>query len=159
MYTRKLRSTGETLTVARPEEIGADPSEGKWVTFCEDHKTLVYSATEKLAYYTSGFDFCDDCRKEAGRIGMHENEATPEALAAPAAKTFPSGTFAIELGEGKYAQIHKASCRDLVDGEVIESEDPMHAHEEFWPENGPFASEAEMLKDMAPCAKAIYKKG
>jgi len=63
MYTRKIRATGETLTVARPEEIGADTSEGKWITFCEDHKTLVYSETEKLAYYTHGEDFCDGCRE------------------------------------------------------------------------------------------------
>ncbi len=63
MYTRKIRTTGETLTVARPEEIGAATEDGKWVTFCEDHKTLVYSETEKLAYYTHGEDFCDGCRE------------------------------------------------------------------------------------------------
>jgi len=63
MYTRKIRATGETLTVARPEEIGASTEDGKWVTFCEDHKTLVYSETEKLAYYTHGQDFCDGCRE------------------------------------------------------------------------------------------------
>lgn len=63
MYTRKIRATGETLTVARAEELGADPEGGKWVTFCEDHKTLVNSATEKDAYYTHGQDFCDGCRE------------------------------------------------------------------------------------------------
>lgn len=61
MFTRTIRPTGEKLTVARPEELGADASEGKWVTFCEDHKTLVYSATQQLAYDTRGADFCDDC--------------------------------------------------------------------------------------------------
>jgi hypothetical protein len=63
MYTRKIRATGETLTVARPEEVNADPEGGKWVTLCEDHKTMAYSATEKLAYYTHGIDFCDGCRE------------------------------------------------------------------------------------------------
>lgn len=63
MYTRKIRATGETLTVARPEEVSADPEGGKWVTVCDDHKTMAYSATEKAAYYTHGADFCDGCRK------------------------------------------------------------------------------------------------
>lgn len=63
MYTRKIRATGETLTVARPEEVGADPEGGKWVTVCEDHKTMAYSATEKQAYFTHGADYCDGCRK------------------------------------------------------------------------------------------------
>ena len=75
MYTRKIRATGEALTVARPEEVNADAEGGKWVTFCEDHKTLAYSATEKLAYYTHGIDFCDGCR-----------EGSP----APVAKTEPA---------------------------------------------------------------------
>lgn len=77
MYTRKFRATGETLTVARPEEIGADPEGGKWVTFCEEHKTLVYSATEKLAYYTHGIDFCEGCR---------EGAPAPSGTAEPAKK-------------------------------------------------------------------------
>lgn len=63
MFTRTIRTTGEKLTVARPEEIGADSSEGKWVTVCEEHKTLVYSATQSAAYYTHGIDFCDGCRE------------------------------------------------------------------------------------------------
>ncbi|QKN87791.1 hypothetical protein NEBULOUS_30 [Microbacterium phage Nebulous] len=63
MYTRKIRSTGETLTVARATELNADATDGPWVTFCEDHKTIVNSKTEKLAYYTHGEDFCDGCRE------------------------------------------------------------------------------------------------
>lgn len=63
MYTRKIRATGETLTVARAEELSADATDGAWVTFCEDHKTIVNSKTEKLAYYTHGEDFCDGCRE------------------------------------------------------------------------------------------------
>ena len=77
MYTRKIRATGETLTVARPEEIGADAEGGKWVTRCDDHSTLAYSATEKLAYYTHGIDFCDGCR---------EGSPAPLTPAAPAKK-------------------------------------------------------------------------
>ena len=49
MYTRKIRATGETLTVSRPNEIGADPKGGKWVTKCDEHGTLAYSGTEKPA--------------------------------------------------------------------------------------------------------------
>ncbi|QIN93853.1 hypothetical protein SEA_ALAKAZAM_31 [Microbacterium phage Alakazam] len=63
MYTRKIRTTGETLTVARAEELNLDATDGKWVTVCEDHKTIVNSATEKDAYYTHGQDFCDGCRE------------------------------------------------------------------------------------------------
>lgn len=73
------------------------------------------------------------------------------------AKTFTPGTFAVELGDRRYGQIHKACCRDLVDGETIESIDPMGAHEELWPEGGPFKDEATMLRSMAPCALAIYR--
>lgn len=75
MYTRTIRATGEKLTVARPDEIGADPEGGKWVTLCEEHKSLAYSATEKLAYYTHGIDFCDGCR---------EGSPAPTAKAEPA---------------------------------------------------------------------------
>lgn len=77
MYTRKIRATGETLTVARPEEVAADPEGGKWVTVCDDHKTMVYSVTEKAAYYTHGIDFCDGCR---------EGSPAPTVEAAPAKK-------------------------------------------------------------------------
>jgi hypothetical protein len=78
MYTRTIRATGETLTVARPEEVSADAESGKWVTVCEDHKTMAYSATEKLAYYTQGIDFCDGCR---------EGSPAPTAKAEPAKAT------------------------------------------------------------------------
>lgn len=77
MYTRRIRSTGETLTVARPEQVGADPEGGKWVTVCEDHKMMAYSATEALAYRTHGVDFCDGCR---------EGSPAPVAKAEPAKK-------------------------------------------------------------------------
>lgn len=81
MYTRKIRATGETLTVARPEEIKADPEGGKWVTVCEDHKTIAYSATEKLAYYTHGIDFCEGCR---------EGSPAPTTKAEPARAKAPT---------------------------------------------------------------------
>ena len=81
MYTRKIRATGETLTVARPEQVNADTEGGKWVTVCEDHKTMVYSATEKAAYYTHGIDFCDGCRE-----GSPAPIATPAPAKKPAAK-------------------------------------------------------------------------
>ena len=65
IYTRRQRDTGHLLTVCRPEEIGADTSEGRWVTLCEEHSTLIYSDTRQLALDTSGLDFCDDCRDNA----------------------------------------------------------------------------------------------
>lgn len=62
-YTRKIRTTGETLTVGRAAELGLDAEGGAWVTVCEDHKTVANSKTEKLAYYTHGEDFCEACRE------------------------------------------------------------------------------------------------
>jgi hypothetical protein len=60
-YTRKVRATGNILTVGRPEELGLEAL-AKWVTVCEDHSTFVYSATERLAYLSHGVDFCEECR-------------------------------------------------------------------------------------------------
>lgn len=85
MYTRKIRATGETLTVARPEEVSADVEGGKWVTLCEEHKTLAYSATEKLAYHTHGIDFCEGCR---------EGSPAPVARAEPAKTKATTTKFA-----------------------------------------------------------------
>jgi hypothetical protein len=62
VYTRRTRDTGELLTVARAGAIGADDDGGAWVTFCEDHGTLINSDTRQLALDTRGMDFCDDCR-------------------------------------------------------------------------------------------------
>lgn len=64
-HTRKVRGSGETLTVGRAEELGLDPDGGAWVTVCEDHKTIANSPTKKLALLTIGIDFCDDCRDRA----------------------------------------------------------------------------------------------
>lgn len=64
MFTRKIRGTGETLTVGTAVELGVDPEAGKWVTICEDHHTIANSATQSLAYYTHGRDFCDGCRAD-----------------------------------------------------------------------------------------------
>ena len=83
MYTRKIRATGETLTVARPEEVNADAEGGKWVTVCEEHKTLAYSATEKLAYFTHGIDFCEGCREGSPAPTV---KAEPAKGKAPTAK-------------------------------------------------------------------------
>lgn len=72
--------------------------------------------------------------------------------------------FAVELGEGfkrgkavNYGQIHAAGCKDLVDGEAVGA-NLLSAHEELWPESGPFESIEDALKACAPCAKALYKK-
>lgn len=82
MFTRTIRATGETLTVAHPDEIGADPVGGKWVTRCDDHQTLTYSATQSEAYYKHGVDFCEGCR---------EGGPAPVAKVAPAkAKAIPT---------------------------------------------------------------------
>jgi hypothetical protein len=62
-YTRTIRATGESLTVARAAEIGADPEAGKWVTRCNDHEQLAYSATEQAAYYLHGLAFCTGCQE------------------------------------------------------------------------------------------------
>ncbi|MER7797611.1 hypothetical protein [Microbacterium sp. NPDC096154] len=89
MFTRTIRATGEKLTVARPEEVNADPEGGNWVTLCEDHKTIAYAATQSAAYYTHGAGFCDGCRaaqqstakasvKKPSDATVHE--ATPNAV-------------------------------------------------------------------------------
>jgi transposase-like protein len=85
-WTRKTRD-GDVLTVANPQAIGADPSEGKWVTFCEKHNTLVYSDTQKLARETRGIDFCDDCRAEADLATSSEVEAAAERATTRIAST------------------------------------------------------------------------
>lgn len=102
MFTRKIRNTGETLTVATAVEFGADPEGGKWITFCEDHKTLAYSATQSLAYYTHGRDFCDACRAD-----FEGTPATPEPEAAPAAP------IKLAYANGQEIKVHAASCADL----------------------------------------------
>ena len=81
MFTRTIRATGEKLTVARPAEIGADSEGGKWVTRCDEHGALAYSATQSAAYYTHGVDFCDGCR---------EGGPAPVAKAAPAKSKTPA---------------------------------------------------------------------
>ena len=86
MYTRKIRATGETLTVARPEEVNADAKGGKWVTFCEEHKTLAYSATEKLAYYTHGIDFCEGCREGSPAPSTKPEPAKVESITSKPAR-------------------------------------------------------------------------
>lgn len=63
MFTRTVRPTGEKLTVATAAEFGVDATDGKWITFCEDHKTIANSATQKLAYDARGADFCEECRE------------------------------------------------------------------------------------------------
>jgi hypothetical protein len=74
-WTRKTRN-GDLLTVCNPQAIGADPSEGKWVTLCEKHEgVLVYSDTQKDARTIVADDFCDDCRK------AHKREARALAKA------------------------------------------------------------------------------
>ena len=83
MFTRTIRATGEKLTVATAEEFGADAEGGKWITFCEDHKTIVNSATQSAAYYTHGADFCDGCRKVAAAPAK---PAPAKTKAAPARK-------------------------------------------------------------------------
>ena len=65
IYTRRNRQTGTLLTVARAVDIGMDDSDGAWVTFCEEHSTLVNSETRQLALDSYPFDFCDDCRDAA----------------------------------------------------------------------------------------------
>lgn len=70
VYSRRQRGTGHLLTVCRPADIGADESEGAWITYCEPHGTLVYSATRQLALDTTGFDFCDDCREDLRMKGF-----------------------------------------------------------------------------------------
>lgn len=65
IHTRRNRQTGTLLTVARAVDIGADDSDGAWVTFCEPHGTLVNSDTRQIALDTFPFDFCDDCRDNA----------------------------------------------------------------------------------------------
>lgn len=61
IYTRKVRGTGETLTIGLATELGID-AELKYVTVCEDHNNIVEAANRELAYKTTGIDFCDDCR-------------------------------------------------------------------------------------------------
>lgn len=60
-YTRRERSTGSVLTVARADDLELDADGGDWVTVCETHGYLVNSPTRRAALRTSGMDFCADC--------------------------------------------------------------------------------------------------
>ena len=53
---------------------------------------------------------------EARGIANERRENERERSSARmSAKTFTPGTFAVELGDRRYGQIHKAGCRDLED--------------------------------------------
>lgn len=98
IYTRTTRDTRETLTVATAVEFGADPDGGRWITFCEDHGTIVNNDTRQLALDTRGIDFCDDCqdriRAEAARTArisetLDAMRAAAEPQESPYARSFP----------------------------------------------------------------------
>jgi hypothetical protein len=52
-----------TVRVARAEDEGISPDEGRWVTICEEHSCFATSATKKLAKLARSVDFCDACRE------------------------------------------------------------------------------------------------
>jgi hypothetical protein len=73
IYTRKVRGTGETLTIGLCTELDIDNSDDaayKYATVCEAHGTFVLSKNRQLAYTTTGAEFCDECREA-------QAEATP----------------------------------------------------------------------------------
>lgn len=101
-YTRTIRGTGERLTIGTAAELGVDATAGKWATICETHSTVANSATQALAYYTRGVDFCDGCRAA---------QATPKAAAKkPAASTAP---IKLAFANGQDIKVHAAGCADL----------------------------------------------
>lgn len=105
-YTRTIRGTGERLTVGTAVDLGIE-AQDKWATICEDHNTISYSSTEKLAYYTHGVDFCDGCRAA---------QATPKvATKKPAAKKPGSTKPPVKLSfcNGQAIKVHAAGCADL----------------------------------------------
>lgn len=61
IYTRKVRGTGETLTIGLAEELGID-AELRYVTVCENHGNIIESQNRELAYNTRGIEFCEGCR-------------------------------------------------------------------------------------------------
>lgn len=60
MNTRTTRE-GDILTVALADEIGADPTDGKWVVMCEKHDTLVGCSSRREALSIRALDFCEEC--------------------------------------------------------------------------------------------------
>jgi len=100
-YSRTIRGTNERLTIGTAVELGVDATAGKWATICETHSTVANSATQALAYYTRGIDFCDGCRAA---------QATPKAAAKK-----PASTRSIKLAfaNGNDIKVHAAGCADL----------------------------------------------
>lgn len=62
-WTRTTRS-GDHLTVAQPQAVGLDASEGKWLTKCEKHNEFTWSENQKAARSLAAAEFCDECREE-----------------------------------------------------------------------------------------------
>ncbi|QIG58119.1 hypothetical protein SEA_ZEPP_31 [Microbacterium phage Zepp] len=101
MFTRTIRGTGEKLTVGTAAELKLDATDGKWVTVCEDHGSIVNSAIQSAAYYTHGADFCEGCRAA---------QATPKA----AAKNPAAGkVIKLAFANGQDIKVHAADCADL----------------------------------------------
>lgn len=101
MFTRIIRNTGEKLTVGTAVELSLDATDGKWVTVCEDHGSIVNSATQSAAYYTHGKDFCDGCRAA---------QATPKAAAK---KPVAGKVVKLAFANGQDIKVHAAGCADL----------------------------------------------
>lgn len=59
VYLARSRRTGALRGVYRASEQGLD---GRWVTICEDHGTILSSDTREQALAADTDDFCDDCR-------------------------------------------------------------------------------------------------
>ena len=71
--TRRNRQTGTLVTVARADEIGADPID-PWLTICEAHNEFVGHPSKRLAVWHAAdpAGWCYSCRtivdsKEARR--------------------------------------------------------------------------------------------
>lgn len=108
MFTRTIRNTGEKLTVGTAVELKLDATDGKWVTVCEDHGSIVNSATQSAAYYTHGKDFCDGCR---------EAQKAPAKKAPAKAKvtkvTKSTAPIKLAFANGQDIKVHAATCADL----------------------------------------------
>lgn len=77
MRTRKSQQTGARITVGTAEEMELDPTDGKWVTVCEDHGLILNHRTRKLAEWHAAdpIGWCEGCQERGitgNRIPRHD---------------------------------------------------------------------------------------
>ena len=64
MQARRNRQTGTIIWIGRAEEFDLEPTEGAWVTICEEHAWTIHHATKAvaLAWAARPLEWCEVCQ-------------------------------------------------------------------------------------------------